>query len=66
MSEFTPNEKLINKWHKNERIIYAISPRFAPTSSPEQLNTLGDLWENYPDCLLQTHISEQKEEIEWV
>ena len=65
-SSYDDSEKLINKWHKNERIIYAISPRFAPTSSPEQLNTLGDLWENYPDCLLQTHISEQKEEIEWV
>ncbi len=65
-SAYEDSEKLIKKWHRNGRAIYAISPRFAPTSSPEQLENLGELWKKYSDCLMQTHISEQKEEINWV
>jgi len=65
-SSYCDSEKLIKKWHKNDRAVYAISPRFAITSSPEQLECLGSLWSNYPDCIMQTHLAEQKEEIEWV
>ncbi len=65
-SAYVDSEKLIKKWHNNGRAIYAISPRFAPTSSPEQLEILGELWKSHPDCLMQTHISEQKEEMDWV
>ena len=63
---FDESENLIKKWHNKNRIKYAITPRFAPTSSPDQLEALGHLWKKYPDCLMQTHLSEQKEEIEWV
>ena len=65
-SAYDESEKLIKKWHQRSRSLYAISPRFAPTSSPEQLQALGDLWSRYPSCLMQTHISEQLEEIDWV
>jgi guanine deaminase len=57
---------LIEKWHGVGRAVYAITPRFSPTSSPEQLAALGALWAENPDCLMQTHLSEQVEEIKWV
>ncbi|MGB0797888.1 MAG: guanine deaminase [Planktomarina sp.] len=56
----------IAKWHGNGRAVYAITPRFSPTSTPEQLQALGDLWTEHPECLMQTHLSEQHEEIAWV
>ena len=45
------------------RGIYAITPRFAPTSTEEQLSVLGKLWSEHPDCLLQTHLSERKKKL---
>lgn len=57
---------LLDRWHGVDRLSYAITPRFSPTSSPEQLDALGSLWAEYPDCLMQTHLSEQTDEIEWV
>lgn len=57
---------LIARWSGRGRIAYAISPRFAPTSSPEQLEAAGALWAANPQCAMQTHLSEQPEEIEWV
>ena len=57
---------LIRRWHGRGRAVYAITPRFAPTSSPEQLALLGALREAYPDCPVQTHLSEQTEEVAWV
>ena len=57
---------LIERWHARGRLGYAITPRFAPTSSPEQLEALGALWAAYPDCLMQTHLSEQTDEVAWV
>jgi len=57
---------LIARWHGRGRARYAITPRFAPTSSAEQLEALGALWAAHPDCLMQTHLSEQAEEIAWV
>ena len=65
-SSYYESKKLIEKWHKNNRLVYTISPRFAPTSTPEQLECLGNLWSEFPDCLMQTHLSEQEEEIHWV
>ena len=65
-SSYDESKKLIEKWHKNNRLVYTISPRFAPTSTPEQLECLGNLWSEFPDCLMQTHLSEQEEEIHWV
>ena len=60
------SKALIARWHGRGRATYAISPRFAPTSSPEQLEALGALWAEAPTCLMQTHLSEQLEEVAWV
>ena len=54
---------LIERWHGTGRSLYAISPRFAITSSPEQLAAAGALVAAYPDCYLQTHLSENDAEI---
>ncbi len=57
---------LIARWHGRGRLGYAITPRFAPTSTPEQLEALGALRAAHPDCILQTHLSEQTDEVAWV
>ncbi|WP_300068180.1 guanine deaminase [uncultured Ruegeria sp.] len=57
---------LLEKWHGVDRLSYAITPRFSPTSTPEQLEAMGALWAEHPHCLMQTHLSEQTDEIEWV
>jgi len=57
---------LIARWHGRGRAIYAITPRFSPTSTPDQLEALGALWAANPDCLMQTHLSEQTDEVDWV
>ena len=58
--------ELIERWHNQGRNLYALTPRFAPTSSAEQLHRLGELAKQYPDVFIQTHLSENKEEIDWV
>ena len=55
--------ELIEKYHKHQRISYALSPRFALTSTDEQLKQLGDLKIKYPKIHVQTHISENSDEI---
>jgi len=60
------SEALINKWHKRGRALYAITPRFAPTSSEAQLRLTGELARAYPDTFIQTHVSENKDECDWV
>ena len=57
---------LIARWHGKGRATYAITPRFSPTSTPDQLAALGALWADHPTCLMQTHLSEQTDEIAWV
>ena len=59
-------EDLIQRWHKRGRQLYAITPRFAPTSTEAQLQLAGELAQKYPDTFLQTHVSENKEECQWV
>jgi len=65
-SAYDDSRALLDRWHGVDRLSYAITPRFSPTSSPEQLVALGSLWTEHPDCLMQTHLSEQTDEIEWV
>ena len=65
-SAYDDSKALLEKWHGQDRLIYAITPRFAPTSTREQLSALGALWAEHPDCPMQTHLSEQTEEIAWV
>lgn len=63
---YDQSKELLAKWHGVGRAEYVITPRFSPTSTPEQLAALGALWAEHPDCLMQTHLSEQTDEIEWV
>lgn len=65
-SSYQETKQLIQKWHKNGRLLYAITPRFAITSSPEQLQVAGRLLEEFPDVYLQTHLSENLKEVEFV
>ncbi|WP_438864745.1 guanine deaminase [Neptunicella sp.] len=58
--------ELIQQWHGKDRLHYCLTPRFAPTSSDAQLEVLGELAQQYPDVFIQTHLSETKQEIEWV
>ena len=60
---YDDTKKLINKWHNVGRQYYAISPRFAITSTPEQLEMTNALINEHPNCYLQTHLSENKDEI---
>ena len=65
-SAYDDSKRLLKTWHGQDRLIYAITPRFSPTSTREQLTALGSLWAEHPDCPMQTHLSEQSEEIAWV
>lgn len=65
-SSYADSKALIERWHGQGRLHYAVTPRFAPTSTPEQLTLAGKLLSEYPDVYLHTHISENLQEIEWV
>ncbi|EPE96760.1 guanine deaminase [Rhizobium grahamii] len=60
---YDETKRLIAKWHGRGRARYAISPRFAITSSPEQLEMSRALVAEHPDCYVQTHLSENRDEI---
>ncbi|MDU9407575.1 guanine deaminase [Pseudomonas sp. zfem001] len=63
---YAESKALIERWHGKGRLHYAITPRFAPTSTPEQLDLAGKLFGEYPDLYMHTHISENKAEVAWV
>ena len=65
-SAYSDSKALIEKWHGKGRNLYAITPRFAPTSTPEQLTAAGKLKAEFPDVYVHTHLSENKNEIAWV
>ncbi|WP_300532453.1 guanine deaminase [uncultured Mameliella sp.] len=65
-SAYDDSKALLGRWHGQGRASYVITPRFSPTSTPDQLSALGALWAEHPDCLMQTHLSEQTDEIAWV
>src|SRR2546421_4379633 len=56
---------LIARWHGRGGSLYAITPRSAGTSPPAQLDAGGSLWRAHPDVYVQTHIAENRREIEW-
>lgn len=62
-SGYDDTNALIGKWHGRGRGLYAISPRFAITSTPEQMEMASALFGEHPDCYMQTHLSENKDEI---
>ena len=59
------SEALIQRWHQRGRALYAITPRFAPTSSLVQMQLAGELARAYPDTYLQTHVAENTDEVAW-
>ncbi|MBH1973764.1 MAG: guanine deaminase [Rhodobacteraceae bacterium] len=65
-SGYDQSKALLSKWHGKNRASYAITPRFSPTSTPDQLAAMGALWAENPGCLMQTHLSEQTDEVAWV
>jgi guanine deaminase len=65
-SGYAQSKALIERWHGKGRLHYAVTPRFAPTSTPEQLDLAGKLFGEYPDLYMHTHISENKAEVAWV
>ena len=58
-------EALIKKWHGVDRLGYAITPRFAPSSTEAQLRGAGELAAAYPSTWVQSHVAENLEEIAW-
>ncbi|GER08743.1 guanine deaminase [Iodidimonas muriae] len=60
---YQKSKALIERWHGKGRLGYAVTPRFAPTCSKESLQSAGRLLAEYPDILLQTHLSENHAEI---
>ncbi|WP_312254487.1 guanine deaminase [Stutzerimonas nitrititolerans] len=65
-SGYADSKELIERWHGKGRLHYAVTPRFAPTSTPEQLALAGKLFQEYPNLYMHTHLSENRKEIEWV
>jgi len=65
-SGYDESKALIARWHGRGRLGYAITPRFAATSSPAQLEAAGALWREHRGCWVQSHVSENLAEIAWV
>lgn len=63
-ASYDDSKALIARWHGRGRARYAITPRFAITSTPDQLAAAGALAREHPDCLIQTHMSENLAEID--
>src|SRR5207249_8187878 len=63
---YDASRRLLLKWHKRGLLRYAITPRFAPTSTPELLALAGDLKREFRDAYVHTHISENTTEVLWV
>lgn len=66
LSSYIETKQLIEKWHKCDRLLYAVTPRFALTSTPEQLTNIGKLLQEFPDVYLHTHLSENVKEVDAV
>jgi len=62
-SGYDDTKALIAEWHGKGRQLYAVTPRFAITSSPEQMEMAGALMREFPDLHLQTHLAENRAEI---
>ena len=65
-SSYTQSAELIGRWHQKGRSLYAVTPRFAPTSSEQQLEAAGQLLKDFPGLYLQSHVAENQAEIAWV
>jgi guanine deaminase len=65
-SGYEQSQQLIERWHGRDRQLYAVTPRFAPTSSDEQLQLAGQLLDEHPGVFLQSHVAENRKEVAWV
>ncbi len=65
-SGYEESKALITRWHGKDRLRYAVTPRFAPTSSDAQLARAGQLLDEHSGLYLHTHLSENRDEVAWV
>jgi guanine deaminase len=65
-SGYDESKALIERWHGRDRLAYCVTPRFAATSSPAQLEAAGALWREHPGTYLQSHIAENRAEVAWI
>ena len=63
---YADSQALIERWHNRDRLLYAITPRFAPTSTPAQMALAGRLFREHPGVFLQSHLAENRAEVAWV
>ncbi len=66
LTAYEDSHNLIQRWHGRARLAYALTPRFAPTSSDEQLRLAGELFAATPGVYLQSHVAENPGEVDWV
>jgi guanine deaminase len=64
-SSYTDSAALIQRWHQKGRARYAVTPRFAPTSTEAQLEAAGQLLQEFPGLYLQSHVAENLDEVAW-
>ncbi len=65
-SGYKDSQALIKQWHNKDRLGYAVTPRFAPTSTDAQLASAGKLLDENPGVHLHTHLAESADECDWV
>ncbi len=63
---YAESKDILTRWHGVDRLGYAVTPRFAVTSTDAQLEVAGALLKEHPDCWMQTHLAENLAEIETV
>ncbi|MGH8781615.1 guanine deaminase [Paraburkholderia sp.] len=65
-SGYDDSAELIGRWHNHGRQMYALTPRFAPTSTEAQLEACTTLAKQHPDVFIQSHVAENTDEVKWV
>jgi len=65
-SGYAESLELIRRWHGRDRLLYAVTPRFAPTSTERQLELAGRLLDEHRGVLMQSHVAENMDEVRWV
>jgi guanine deaminase len=63
---YAEGKALIERWHGRGRFAYAVTPRFAATSTPGQLEAAATLWHETPGAFLQSHVAENAAEVDWI
>ena len=65
-TSYEDSKALIERWHRCDRLLYAVTPRFAPTSTERQLELAGRLLDEHEGLYLQSHVAENADEVKWV